>query len=187
MPPSAPKRPPEQRRSTHSFGAPPPRAAPPRGPPPQMPQMPLSRRASEAPPPRGPFPPGAEPRGVLRKVDSACEAKGQRLQNRGYGPLVGPEQGRGIQRVSLSAMLRDGSPGGKAVVAPKIARPPTLATKAAPPKEAPEAPGARIHRHAPVTADALPPEWTQHWDEEVGSHYFFNAATGEVTWVKPTA
>ena len=34
--------------------------------------------------------------------------------------------------------------------------------------------------------DALPEEWTQHWDEEVGSHYYFNSASGEATWVKPS-
>ena len=28
-------------------------------------------------------------------------------------------------------------------------------------------------------------EWTQHWDEEVGSHYYFNSSTGEATWVQP--
>jgi spore germination cell wall hydrolase CwlJ-like protein len=32
----------------------------------------------------------------------------------------------------------------------------------------------------------LSPEWTQHWDEEVGSHYYFNSTTGEATWVQPT-
>jgi len=144
---------------------------------------PHSRRPSGAggPPPRG-LPRGADAKGPLRKVDSALEAKGQRRATAGYGPLVGPGDG-GIQRVSLSAMLA-ANPNAKL---PKVARPPTLAAKAAPPREAPAAAaGTRVHHHAVAAEDALPSEWTQHWDEEVGSHYYFNSTTGEATWVQPT-
>ena len=181
-PPAAPRRPPDTRKYSHSFGASPQSSSgpPPRGPPPQAhPRGPPGR----GPPPKGPWDPNAEPKGPLRKVDSKNEYKGQRLSASNYSPLVGPSSG-GIQRVSLSQMT--GNPNGK-FNAPKIMSPPRLKAKAAPPKESPKPAAARIHQHAPAEESALSAEWTQHWDEEVGSHYYFNSTTGEATWVAPDA
>ena len=129
--------------------------------------------------------PKHESKGPLRKVNSKTEHKGEykARQYASYSPLVGPPGGGGIQRVSLSAMA-----GNKDIKfkPPKNVAPPKLMAKAAPPRDAPKPTGARIHQHAPAAEHALPSEWTQHWDEEVGSHYYFNSTTGEATWVQPT-
>ncbi|CAM9103651.1 unnamed protein product, partial [Discosporangium mesarthrocarpum] len=30
-----------------------------------------------------------------------------------------------------------------------------------------------------------PSEWQEYWDEEVEASYYYNAVTGEATWIKP--
>ncbi|KAJ1459640.1 hypothetical protein M885DRAFT_510807 [Pelagophyceae sp. CCMP2097] len=71
--------------------------------------------------------------------------------------------------------------------APSNFRPPM---RAAPPRAMPAAPARtlleqqRAHQERqPDAAESKASEWTQHWDEEVGSHYYFNSITGEATWV----
>ena len=171
------RRPSEVRRRTHNFGEAPAAPAQPRGPPPRQPPPPQAKAVPAFPEPKH------EPKGPLRKVNSLNEYKGQRASAaQHYSPIARPSAG-GIQRVSLSAMA-----GNKNVkfMPPKNAAPPKLLAKAAPPRDAPKPTGARIHQHAPAAEKTLSPEWTQHWDEEVGSHYYFNSTTGEATWVQPT-
>jgi len=106
-----------------------------------------------------------------------------------------------VRRVSLAAAA------GRGRVAPPRVAPPPLAER-----PAPRAAAAPRRFHAPTANGFVPDDfdfaapapalgddgdeawpaagdddavWTQHWDEEVGSHYYFNSGTGEATWVPP--
>ena len=204
----SPRRRPEQRTlSSHRFG----RAATPkpaRGagplPAPALPPGWRSPSAGAAPRRSVRFGAAPEPRGPRSAVDSASECK------RHASPLArGP-----VRRVSVAAAAGRGRVAPPRVAPPPLAerRPPRAVDARrfhAPtangfvPDDFDGAGGGTVRRALrdgaaaaedddddrgeewPSDGDDDRGEWTQHWDEEVGSHYYFNSSTGEATWVQP--
>ena len=67
--------------------------------------------------------------------------------------------------------------------------PPSLEPRgAAAPADAQQqpAPARGLAGLAIATEGEQQPSWVQHWDEEVESFYYFNHATGEASWVRPS-
>lgn len=105
----------------------------------------------------------AEPKAQQRRVDSKNDFKQFPLVvNKGALPVV-----------SLPTVANNQS------VQPMLWKPPAILS---PPPAKPIYPQA-MHSKLPDSAQqschiSQSSEWTQHWDEEVGSHYYFNSSTG---------
>jgi hypothetical protein len=141
----------------------------------------LAMAGQRAPPPLRPKPP--PPRGPPTPQQRA-QAQ-QRRANGGGGHFASAGPAPGVPVVKASTL---GAVGARSLQSPPQPQPQHQYVAAAAEEWPPDA------EHAAAAADdgvgggdaqESESEWSQHWDDEVESYYYFNHTTGEASWVRP--